>query len=75
MNKYKCTSRFSILLFVDGQVQEFMPGQEYETETIITHPFLSLITPDIKIKKTYESKKSKKLNTKDKKDTLKDGDK
>ena len=64
MYKYKCTSRFTILAFVNGQIMEVSSGQEVESHTPAEHPFLQLIESEIKEKKTYKTTKTKKLNTK-----------
>ena len=64
MYKYKCTSRFTILAFVNGQITEVSSGQVIESPTPADHPFLQLIESEIKAKKTYKTTKTKKLNTK-----------
>ncbi len=62
MYKYKSTSRFTVLAFVNGQIVEVSSGQEIESPTPVSNPFLELIESNIKVKKTYSTKKSKKLN-------------
>ena len=66
MIKYKCTSRFPVLILVDGLIQELTLGQEVESKLPLSHKFLQELTNKGKIVKLNtivdRTPKRKKLN-------------
>ena len=40
MYKYKCTSRYKMLIIIDNVIKEVLPQEKIETHTPVTNKFL-----------------------------------
>ena len=66
MNKYKCTSRFPVLILINGVIQELTLGQVVESNDTLSHKFLQEIKvkPPLEELNTVEDKPPKKRGRK-----------
>lgn len=62
MYKYKCISRFNVLILVNGVIKEFRPQEIIESKRVLEHSKLRLINPKVKsVKKVTKEEKKKKI--------------
>lgn len=45
MSKYKCTSKFPMLLFIDGEIVEVRPNQIIEAKEDLNYKYLNKVLP------------------------------
>jgi len=57
MYKYKCTSKFTMLLFIDDVIVEVRPNQIIETKGEVDYKYMK---PIVEIKKTVKRTGTKK---------------
>lgn len=60
MYKYKCVSRFNIILLINNEIRELRPQEVLESKTKIDHSKLRLIKPPIRVTKQVDNIKEKK---------------